>query len=109
MFSDQYREAKVGTAIIGKHSPLAGADAASLSSALLPADIERRRPGRVENVNPHMIPLLRDTATVDIAENHVDIRRHFPHEDGLTAVKGIVFAVAVCIPFWALLGTLIWF
>ena len=59
-----------------------------------PSFVERRRPGRVENVSPELIPLLRNP-TVIIEQN--------PAEDDFRLPKGIAVGIVLAIPLWALI------
>ena len=55
---------------------------------------ERRRPGRIENISPHLIPLLRHpTGFVEPV----------PAEDNLRLPKGIAVGVLLAIPLWGLI------
>ena len=61
----------------------------------------RRRPGRLKEVSPELVPLLRSPATADIhapALSEADARFM---EDDLAAVKGIMYALALSVPLWA--------
>lgn len=69
-----------------------------------PAPVEikgRRRPGRNEQVSPHLIPLLRNPATVDIpAPLPVEIDP-LPLGQDRAFIKGILVALALSVPLWA--------
>ena len=55
---------------------------------------DRRRPGRMENVSPALIPVLRQpTLTIDLNTNNDDFRLS----------KGIAVGVLLAVPFWALI------
>lgn len=63
---------------------------------------DRRRPGRVENVSPTLIPILR------VGEPATEIE--FDEVDQAAAVRGLAFGVLLSAPIWvgiAYLGT--WF
>jgi hypothetical protein len=81
-----------------------------------PADAEagtrlsRRRPGRRDDVNPSLIPLLRGTASVDvdaesaiIADAPTEAERMEAEKDGLAPARGIMFGIALSIPIWTVL------
>ena len=58
---------------------------------------ERRRPGRVNFANPHLIALLRGkTPTVDAT----DAPNRAAERDDLGSAKGIMVAVAVSATIW---------
>lgn len=59
---------------------------------------DRRRPGRVENVSPALIPILR---TPDPA---VDIE--FDEVDQAAAVRGLAFGVLLSAPIWVAIAYL---
>lgn len=64
---------------------------------------DRRRPGRVNNVSPELIPLLRSQP----AEPASDAPPQFGDHDQLGAVRGIAIGAALSAPLWvgiALLG-----
>jgi hypothetical protein len=58
--------------------------------------VERRRPGRVENVSPELVPLLR--GQVDLV---VDTADRDPYD--LAAATGIAVGSLISAPIWALL------
>ncbi len=71
-----------------------------------PAKIkDRRRPGRGDQVSPHLIPLLRDPATVDIPAPLPDTLETPASGDDLAHLKGFPLSLAVSLvlgmPFWA--------
>ena len=70
----------------------------STSTAKPLTDLDRRRPGRVDNVSPALIPLLRGQISQE-ALNELDPRLGNP--DQLSAIKGIATAVGVSAFFWA--------
>ncbi len=68
----------------------------------------RRRPERVAQVSPHLIPLLRNPATVDIpALLRAPAALPFL-EDDFAFVKGIGFALVLSVPLWAIIGAVAW-
>ena len=75
----------------------------------LPAKIKgRRRPGRIDQVSPNLIPLLRNPPTADIPEllpGEVDLP---PLEDEMAPATGIMFGLALSIPIWAAIAGTIW-
>ena len=63
---------------------------------------DRRRPGRLEQVNPTLVPLLRGAArTVDI---DLDIDYTAP----LDAARAIAVGLCLAAPLWALIGLAGW-
>lgn len=70
--------------------------------ASTPADITgRRRPGRSDQVSPHLIPLLRSPATADIPMPPSGELDTPPFGDDLMPVRGIIFGLALSVPLWA--------
>ena len=63
--------------------------------------VERRRPGRIESVSPHLLPLLRDGAA-----RSPDHGEH--QQNDLTPVVGIAIGVLISIPIWALIVWVTW-
>lgn len=62
---------------------------------------DRRRLGRSDQVSPHLIPLLRNPATVDIPAQlpgKVDV---LPLGEGQAFVKGLIIALAISAALWA--------
>jgi len=76
--------------------------------------VERRRPGRVEFINPHVIALLRNPTTGDpdtsaeFSESVEDLGTS-EDNDNLAPAKGILTGVLLALPFWALIGAGAWF
>jgi hypothetical protein len=69
--------------------------------------LSRRRPGRIDNVNPSLIPLLRGTVSPDIEDPVAGIPE-VPatmdvDEDAMAPVRGIIFGIALSVPIWAVL------
>ncbi|HEX3573810.1 MAG TPA: hypothetical protein VHU42_04340 [Rhodopila sp.] len=70
----------------------------------------RRRPGRIENVHPALIPLLRGKAGIHfadespfIADAPVEHASMEQQKDALAPARGILFGIALSIPIWAVL------
>lgn len=68
----------------------------------------RRRVGRPDQVNPNLIPLLRHAATVEIPASLLDEVSAPYVEDGFGAGRGVVLAVALSVPSWAVIGAIAW-
>ncbi len=68
----------------------------------------RRRSGRSDQVNPHLIPLLRNPATMDIPTLLPGEADTSSLEDDLAAVKGTTFALALSVPFWVGIAGIVW-
>ena len=66
----------------------------------------RRRPGRLKNVSPDLVPLLRSPATADISRPSLGEADTQFIEDSLAPIKGIMFAMALSVPLWAGIGAL---
>ena len=63
---------------------------------------DRRRPGRVENVSPALIPILRSADPESAIE--------FDEVDQAAAVRGLAFGVLLSAPIWVAIAYLgMWF
>jgi hypothetical protein len=63
---------------------------------------DRRRPGRLAQASPALIPLLRKpTQFVDTELNS--------NTDPLAPARGILVGLLLSVPFWALVGLGVWF
>jgi hypothetical protein len=77
--------------------------------------LERRRPGRVEHTNPHVIALLRDPTALDpdappdISGPLQDLGTAGDDLDDLAPAKGILTGLLLALPLWALIGAGAWF
>jgi len=67
---------------------------------------DRRRPGRPENVSPHLVPLLRNAAAVEIPPDDAPVADRT--RDDLGPAKGILTGLGLAIPLWGLIGLGIW-
>jgi hypothetical protein len=64
----------------------------------------RRRPGRLNDVHPSLIPLLRGSVSVDAGEpDPVLLEDLETTADNLAPARGIMVAIALSLPVWALL------
>lgn len=68
----------------------------------------RRRLGRNDQVSPHLIPLLRNPATVDIPELLPSKTGILSLDDDLAPMRGIIFGVVLSIPLWAGIAGAVW-
>jgi hypothetical protein len=68
---------------------------------------DRRRPGRAE-VNPHLIPMLRDPAGLDSDLLLRDSTDPSPDRQDLAPAIGILVGLALSVPLWAIIGALVW-
>jgi hypothetical protein len=76
------------------------------SSAPQQDQMDRRRPGRREDVSPHLLPLLRNPASVEIPPDEGSAS--LPPRDDRAAAKGLLMALLLAIPLWCLIGLGIW-
>jgi len=77
--------------------------------ASTPAGIKgRRRPGRNDQVSPHLIPLLRDSAAVDTPAPPPYEREAPLLNDQLAPARGIAFGLALSVPLWAVIAGAVW-
>jgi len=58
---------------------------------------ERRRPNRVEEVSPALLPLLRETSVVNL-------RITPPQDDDLNSARGVIFGFLIAAAFWSCLA-----
>jgi hypothetical protein len=73
--------------------------------------VERRRPGRIEFTNPHVVALLRDAAGIEPAES-AELSgpvEDLDDRDNLAPAKGILTGLLLALPLWALIGAGAWF
>ncbi len=69
---------------------------------------DRRRAGRTSQSSPHLIPLLRNPATVEVPAPLLgDADIPFSGDD-LAPAKGVIFAVALSLPLWAGIAGVVW-
>jgi len=67
---------------------------------------DRRRPGRLPDVSPGLLPLLRNPVAVEIpAEKAPDAGYT---RDELDAAKGIAVGIFLAVPLWCLIALAIW-
>jgi len=77
--------------------------------ASTPAEIKsRRRLGRNDQVSPHLIPLLRDPAAIDILAPPPCETEAPPPSDQLAPARGIAFGLVLCVPLWAVIAGAVW-
>ncbi len=69
---------------------------------------DRRRPGRSDHVDPHLIPLLRNPATMNISAPLPGEVNAPPLEDNLTPIQGITFDIVSSVPLWAVIVGVAW-
>lgn len=76
---------------------------------------ERRRPGRLETINPHLIELLRcpEEISPTIEDEAIDILSTRIQDDIdtdlLAPARGIMLGLAISLAMWALIGLADWF
>ena len=66
---------------------------------------DRRRPGRLDQVSPHLVPLLRTSSVAEAAA--ADMAEGMPG-DALAPAKGIAIGLALSVPVWAVIGGVVW-
>ncbi len=77
--------------------------------ASTPAEIkDRRRLGRNDQVNPYLIPLLRDPTAVDIPAPPPCETEALPLSDQLAPARGIAFGLVLSVPLWAVVAGAVW-
>jgi hypothetical protein len=82
--------------------------------------VDRRRPGRIEHTNRHLIALLRgappsdEAASVRPGADDAPVEPAGPERqqenasDDLAPARGIAFGVLLAAPFWAAVAALCW-
>jgi hypothetical protein len=76
---------------------------------------ERRRPGRIETSNPHLIKLLRRPEEISpaIEDEAIEVLSTRIQDeidtDLLAPAKGIILGLAISIAIWVLIGLAGWF
>ena len=78
-------------------------DVRTKTTILRPVVADRRRPGRPENVSPHLIPILRDPS----GRNDAPQRQAETGHD-LVPLMGIMAGVALSVPVWAVIVGITW-
>ncbi len=74
----------------------------------LPGSKDRRRAGRNGQGSPHLIPLMRNPATVEApAPLLSNADAPFP-DDNLDPARGVLFAVALSLPLWTGIAGIVW-
>jgi len=68
----------------------------------------RRRPGRTEQVSPHLIPLPRSPATVEFAAPQLTAEGAKSFREDLPAACGIGVESLLSVPAWAVIGLVTW-
>jgi len=77
--------------------------------ASTPAEIKGcRRLGRNDQVSPHLIPLLRDPAALDIPAPPPCETEAPPLDDHLAPIRGIIFGLVLSVPLWAVIAGAVW-
>jgi len=76
------------------------------------ASKDRRRPGRPDQANPHLIPLLRTSDIEDAAASDTAVapamEDELAFEDALAPAKGIAVGLLLSVPIWAVIGMIVW-
>ena len=67
----------------------------------------RRRPGRNNRVSPHLVPLLRNPATVNIPPPTGVLDLSFPADD-FALLRHIGFGLLLSVPLWAIVVAIVW-
>ncbi len=78
----------------------------ALRDRLQGEDDDRRRPGRVDDANPNLVPLLRGEAAPDLlVSDDLDLPYGLEHT---IPMRGIAVGLAMSIPLWGVLGLVAW-
>ena len=80
--------------------------------------LDRRRPGRSDDVSPALIPLLRTTGGphTELSQHDEEgvghaflVPKHLDDSNSLAASRGIGRAVLISVIVWPLIGLAVWF
>jgi hypothetical protein len=77
-------------------------DAPAEASTPVATSSDRRRPGRLEQVSPALVPLFRGAA------QNGDIDLDIDYTAPLAAAHGIALGMCLAVPLWALIGLAGW-
>jgi hypothetical protein len=64
----------------------------------------RRRPRRIDDVSPELIPLLRGPSDTDVK----DIKESVDESDDLSAARGVIWWVLLLVIVWGAIALLAW-
>jgi hypothetical protein len=70
---------------------------------------DQRRPGRLAQVNPALIPLLREPTRYVDDPAAVEYIAADDDSDARAAGRGLVVGLLLSVPFWAVIGLGLWF
>jgi hypothetical protein len=78
----------------------------ALRDRLQGEDDDRRRPGRADDANPNLVPLLRGEAAPDLlVSDEIDPPYGLEYA---APMSGIAVSVIMSIPLWGVLGLVTW-
>jgi len=77
-------------------------------SSTLARSKDRRRAARNSQSSPHLIPLLRNPATVEVPAPLLGDADMPLSDDDLAPARGVIFAVALSLPLWAGISGIVW-
>ena len=63
---------------------------------------ERRRPGRLRDVSPELLPLLRTAGDAPEPDTVESV------SDGLSPARGIAIGILLAVPVWGVVALLVW-
>ena len=66
----------------------------------------RQRSGRIPNLNPNLIPLLRDPSEIDLQQEDLQTFPISKQDGDLDPARGILFGILLSVPLWAILFVL---
>jgi len=87
------------------------------ATTALPVLVERRREGRIDYSNPHLIDLLRRPTSSDVIqpaepdsqpEPEPEPEAVFMVEPAASAMSAFPFIIVGCLFFWGVIGVLLW-
>ena len=81
---------------------------AHAGSVPTPTVVDSRRPGRLGQVNPHLVPLLRDPTGAVLPAPVPGTAEPGILEDDLSIARGIGVALVLSVPIWAVIGLVTW-
>ena len=70
--------------------------------------LDSRRPGRPGQVSPHLIPLLRNPAIVEIPTSPLSTAEVRSFNEDLSMARGFGIGLLLAIPAWSAIGLVTW-
>jgi len=95
-----------------EHPPvleLAAAPVSAVATATVSvAADDRRRPKRLNQISPELVPLLRDPAAAKLSAPLLGEMNVPSYDDDLAPARGIGIGLVLSVPVWAIISGLVW-